>query len=59
MQYLCPRQSPYWQFLSGLFGLGIKEFGSVAEAAAAADGLIWQYHGARVVDPGGMVVYQV
>lgn len=59
VQYLCPRESPYWQYLTGWFGLGIKEFGSLAEAAAQADGLIWRYHGARVMDPGGAVVYQV
>jgi len=62
VQFLCPRQGPQWQdytqsVLLVFFRPGI--FDTYAEATRTADGLIWQYHAARVIDQFGRVVYQV
>ncbi len=59
VQFFCPRQSREWQILTGFLGFFPREFSTIAEAAAEADGLIWQYHSARVVNGVGRVVYQV
>jgi len=58
VQYLCPRIGPGWRWLTGFFG-SPKQFGSLEEAAGACNGLIWQYHSARVVGPSGEILYQV
>jgi hypothetical protein len=36
-----------------------RTFPNFEAAADAADGLLWQYHSARVVDSSGQVVYQI
>ena len=59
VQFLCPLQSREWQTLNGFLGLFPREYASLAEAAAEADGLIWRYHSARVVNAVGRIVYQV
>jgi hypothetical protein len=60
VQYLCPRQSPYWRDLTaGLIWKTPREFPTFPSAQSACNGLLWQYHSARVIDPMGSVVYQI
>ena len=62
VQYLCPRQGPQWQDLTEAFLLIFRQpstFPDLSTAQSAANGLIWQYHSARVIDPYGRIVYQV
>lgn len=61
VQYLCPRSgNPNWQdFTEGLFWKTPRMFPSFGSAQGACDGLVWQYHSARVIDPSGRVVYQI
>jgi len=60
VQYFCPRETPYWQDLSeGMIWKTPRTFPSFQGAQMACNSLLWQYHGARVIDPNGHVVYQV
>ena len=60
VQYLCPTQSMFWQDLtSGLIFKSPQQFGTIHQAIAQANSLIWQYHAARVLDQWGRVVYEV
>lgn len=62
VQYQCPRaHGDYlWRDLvSGLIFKTVQQFPDQQSAIMQANGLLWQYHGARVVDPYGQVVYQV
>ena len=53
VQFFCPRQSPNWQeWPHGAYS-------DPYEAVAVCNGLIWQYHSARVIDPWGREVYRV
>jgi hypothetical protein len=61
IEYYCPRQAPYWQVLQQGFLIfrSPQRFGDFGSARRACDGLLWQYHSARVVnDQTGQVVYQ-
>jgi hypothetical protein len=61
VQYQCPRKHGDWDWydLKGFLGLFQQSFPDRMAAVQAANGLLWQYHGARVLDPWGQVVYQV
>ena len=61
VEYQCPRKFGDWNWrtLKGFLGLFDQTFPDRLAATQAANGLMWQYHGARVVDPWGQVVYQV
>ena len=62
VQYFCPRQSQAWQDLTEsvlLIFRAPSTFRTFEEAQTRANGLIWQFHSARVIDPWGNVVYQV
>jgi hypothetical protein len=57
VQFFCPRQSPYWQDLSGFFGPEVYPHWD--GAVAACNRLLWQYHSARVLDQNGEELYRV
>lgn len=60
IDYLCPRQSQYWQPLrEGLIFKTIRSFSDFPSAQMVCNSLLWQYHAARVVDGNGQIVYQV
>ena len=61
VQYQCPRQFSdwLWRDLRGFLGLFVQNFSDQDAAVQTANGLIYRYHAARVVDPWGNVVYQV
>lgn len=61
VEYYCPRSGRlYWQPLRGGFlSLMPQTFQTFEAAEQAANGLLWRYHSARVLDPYGQVVYQV
>ena len=60
IEYLCPRQSPYWQALTeGLFFKTPVLFERFEDAQANCNGLVWQYHSARVLDATGQLCYSV
>ena len=61
VEFYCPRSGRlYWQPLRGGFlNLMPQTFPRLESAAAAANGLVWRYHSARVVDSSGQVVYQI
>ena len=61
IQYQCPRVHGDWLWhdLTGFLGLFTQEFPDQASAINTANGLLFEYHSARVIDPWGRVVYQV
>lgn len=60
VQYYCPRQAQFWQDLTeGIIWKTPRTFPSVQAAQQTCNGLLWQYHSARVIDPYGQVVYQI
>lgn len=60
IQYYCPRQAPFWQTLQeGWVFKTPRMFADFNSAQNVCNGLLWQYHSARVIDPNGQVVYQV
>ena len=62
VQYFCPRQSPYWQDLTESVLLIFRRpqtFQTFEEAQRACNGLLWQFHGARVIDEAGQEVYRI
>lgn len=61
IEYLCPRESPEWQMLTEgfLFWRSPREFPDFLSARLVCDGLVWQYHAARILDPHGNRVYQI
>ena len=60
IDYLCPRESPYWQKLTeGIIWKTPRQFASFVSAANACNGLLYLYHSARVIDPTGRVVHQI
>ncbi len=60
VEYLCPRQSPYWQrFGGGFFNRAGTGFASLELAKRACNGLLFQYHAARVLNAAGTVEYSI
>jgi hypothetical protein len=61
IQFFCPRSgNPNWQDLTeGLFWKTPRMFSDPGSAQGVCDSLLWQYHSARVIDPQGIVCYQV
>jgi len=60
IQYLCPRESPYWQTVTdGIIFKARREFHNPRDAVMACDLLMWQYHAVRVIDPSGNVIYSI
>ena len=61
IQYFCPRSgNPNWQDLTeGLIWKTPRMFQGFQQAQQTCNGLLWQYHSARVIDPQGNVVYSV
>lgn len=60
VQYFCPREAPFWQDLrEGIIWKTPRTFPDLGSAQTVCNGLLWQYHSARVIDPYGQVVYQI
>ena len=60
VEYLCPRQAPYWQpYREGLFFKTVRFFPDLQTAQMLCNSLIWQYHSSRVVDSNGSIFYEV
>lgn len=62
VQYLCPREAPFWQDYQEpvmLIFMQPAMFAHYKDAESTANSLLWKYHSARVVDPMGRVLYQV
>jgi hypothetical protein len=60
VQYLCLRLGPQWQDLTeGWVWKTPRMFQGFEAARMTCNGLLWQYHSARVIDPQGQVVYSI
>lgn len=60
VEFYCPRQAPIWQPLTeGFIFKTLKIFPTLDDAQAACNGLVWQYHSARVIDASGNQCYFV
>jgi len=61
VQYYCPRSgNPNWQDLTeGWIWKTPQIFPNQGSAEQVCNGLLYQFHSARVIDPSGRVVYQI
>lgn len=58
VQFYCPIQSPYWQDVTGFFGINV--YPEWDGAVSVCNGLLWDYHSSRVVDHStGQELYRV
>jgi len=60
IEYFCPRLSSFWlPYREGMIFKTVRVFSDLPSAQMVCNGLVWQYHSARVLDADGRIVHQV